>query len=146
MTPAAQLEQLLHEDIPISRAMGIRVAGYDGTRLQLAAPLEPNFNHKLTAFGGSLYSVAVLCGWGLLHLKLTETRLHKHIVIQEADIRYLLPVAEDLTAECQLDTASFQHMLHVLKRRDRARIELRVSIRQEGRVAVEFDGKYVVHG
>ncbi len=146
MTPAAQLEQLLHEDIPVSQAMGIRVAGYDGKNLQLAAPLEPNFNHKLTAFGGSLYSLAVLCGWGLLHLKLTERELHKHIVIQEASIRYLLPVAEDMIAECQLDTVAFARMLHVLERRDRARIELQVAIRQEGRVAVEFDGKYVVHG
>ncbi len=146
MTPAAQLEHLLHEEIPVSRAMGIRVAGYDGTSLRLAAPLAPNFNHKLTAFGGSLYSIAVLCGWGLLHLKLTEAGVHKHIVIQEANIRYLLPVGEEMVAECQLDTAAFDRMLHMLQKHDRARIMLQVSMNAAGYTAVAFEGNYVVHG
>ena len=83
--------------------MGIRVASFDGASLILDAPLDPNLNHKSTAFGGSLYSIAVLCGWGLLHLKLAEARLHKHIVIQESNIRYLHPVVQDLHAECRLD-------------------------------------------
>lgn len=146
MTPAAQLERLLHEEIPISRAMGIRVAGYDGASLQLAAPLAPNFNHKLTAFGGSLYSLAVLCGWGLLHLKLTEAGVHKHIVIHEANIRYLLPVAEDMQAECRLDAPAFGRMLRTLEKHDRARIALQVSMHAAGYTALEFEGKYVVHG
>ena len=59
--------------------MGIRVAAYDGTSLKLTAPLAPNINHKSTAFGGSLYSLAVLCGWGIVHLKLAEAALHKHL-------------------------------------------------------------------
>ncbi len=146
MTAALQLERLLHEEIPIARAMGIRVADYDGASLRLAAPLAPNFNHKLTAFGGSLYSIAVLCGWGLLHLKLTEAGVHKHIVIQEANIRYLLPVAEEMVAECRLDDEAFERMLHMLQKHGRGRIALKVSMHAAGYAAVEFEGKYVVHG
>ncbi len=146
MTSVAQLEQLLHEDIPISRAMGVRVASYDGARLRLAAELAPNLNHKCTAFGGSLFSVAVLCGWGLLHLKLHETGLHKHIVIQESAIRYLRPVDTDIVAECRSDGEALARFLRTLQKHDRARLSLDVAILQGAQPAVEFSGRYVVHG
>lgn len=146
MTPAAALEHILHNEIPISKAMGVRVAGYDGTSLDLAAPLAPNINHKSTAFGGSLYSLAVLCGWGLLHLKLAEAKLHKHIVIQESSIRYLHPVGQDLHAECRLDDTAFKHFLRTLNKHGRARLSLAVTITHGNRPAVEFSGRYVVHG
>jgi thioesterase domain-containing protein len=143
---AAALERTLHSEIPLSQAMGIRVTAYDGTSLKLAAPLAPNINHKCTAFGGSLYSLAVLCGWGMLHIKLAEAGLHKHIVIQEADIRYLLPVDQDLHAECHLDATALQRFLRTLAKHGRARLALDVVITHNGLPAVEFAGRYVVHG
>ena len=145
MTPVAALERTLHDEIPISQAIGVRVAEYDGISLRLTAPLAPNTNHKCTAFGGSLYSLAVLCGWGLLHLKLAEARLHKHIVIQAADIRYLLPVAQDMNAECRMDEARFRNLLRTLEKRGRARTSLDVAVKHGDQVAVEFSGRYVVH-
>ena len=146
MYRTAALELILHNEIPISKAMGIRVRGYDGSSLDLAAPLAPNTNHKSTAFGGSLYSLAVLCGWGLLHLKLAEAKLHKHIVIQEGKIHHLHPVVHDLHAECRLDNAAFNRFLNTLHRYGRARILLNVTITQDNRPAVQFSGRYVVHG
>jgi len=146
MTPAQELEQTLHREIPIAHEMGIGVAAYDGQQLCLAAPIAPNINHKCTAFGGSLYSLAVLCGWGMLHLKLREAGLHKHIVIQEADIRYLLPVDQDMQAECTLDEEALQRFLRTLKKHDRARLALKIIIKHKDQVAVEFSGRYVVHG
>jgi thioesterase domain-containing protein len=146
MEAAAALQRTLHAEIPISQAMGIRVAGYDGRCLRLAAPLAPNINHKLTAFGGSLYSVAVLCGWGLLHLKLAESGLHKHIVIQESNIRYLRPVDQEMQAECCADEGELGRFFKALEKHGRARIALAVTLRTDDRVAVEFSGRYVVHG
>ena len=143
---AAQLEAMLHGTIPLSQAMGVRVTGYDGECLRLEAPLAPNTNHKETAFGGSLSALAMLCGWGLLHLKLTEAGLHKHIVIQASHLRYLRPVTTALRAECHVPQDALDRLLHTLNRRDRARIELRVTIPQHDEPAVEFSGRYVVHG
>ena len=125
--------------------MGISVVSYTGEQLILAAPLMPNINHKATAFGGSLYSLAVLCGWGMVHLKLEEAKLHRHIVIQEAEIRYLLPVAEDMQAECHLEEIALQRFFATLKKHSRARLALKVVIKHEGKPAVEFSGRYVVH-
>jgi thioesterase domain-containing protein len=146
MNPAQRLEALLHEEIPLTRAMGIRAAGYDGHCLRLSAPLAPNINHKSTAFGGSLYSLAVACGWGLIHLKLAEAALRKHIVIQESSIRYLHPVSGELQAACCVEGSALERFLRALHRHDRARLELDVTIMHEGRPAVEFAGRYVVHG
>jgi thioesterase domain-containing protein len=146
MTSDAALEHTLHDEIPISLAMGIRVANYDGVSLKLAAPLAPNLNHKCTAFGGSLYSLVVLCGWGLLHIKLAEMGLKKHIVIQEGNIRYLLPVDQDMLAECRLDDAAMQNFLRTLEKHGRARLSLDVLIKSDGQHAVEFSGRYVVYG
>lgn len=126
--------------------MGIRVAGYDGASLKLTAPLGPNINHKCTAFGGSLYSLAVLCGWGMVHLKLAEAGLHKHIVIQESSIRYLLPVAQDMQAACNMDDATLRQFMRTLARHGRARLSLDVVISYDNQTAVEFSGRYVVHG
>ncbi len=145
MTPAQQLEQTLHREIPMAQAMGIRAESYDGNRLCLAAPLAPNINHKCTAFGGSLYALAVLCGWGLLHLKLEEAGLHRHIVIQHADIDYLLPVAEDMQAECSVDEAALGRFMATLQKHGRARLALEVVIGRNNQPAVRFSGRYVVH-
>ena len=146
MTPAAALERTLHDEIPLSQAMGIRVSAYDGTSLRLTAPLAPNINHQSTAFGGSLYSLAVLCGWGMLYLKLAEAALHKHIVIQESNIRYLLPVDHEMQAECSLDATALKPFLRMLAKHGRARLSIDVVIKHHGRPAVEFSGRYVVHG
>jgi thioesterase domain-containing protein len=146
MPSTEELEGLLHREIPLSQAMGIRIAGYDGRCLRLTAPLAPNINHKHTAFGGSLYSIAVLCGWGLLHLKLAEAGLHKHIVIQESSIRYLRPVNEEMLAECCVDEAALGRFFKALQKHDRARLALDVAIHYQGLPAVEFSGRYVVHG
>ncbi len=42
-------------------------AADDDEPVVLRAPLAPNANHKGTAFGGSLYSLAVLTGWAWAH-------------------------------------------------------------------------------
>jgi thioesterase domain-containing protein len=145
MTAAAALEHTLHDEIPISLAMGIRVANYDGQIWKLAAPLVPNINQKSTAFGASLCSLGVLWEWGMLHLKLAQAGLHKHIVMREGNIRYLQPVGQNILAECCLDDAVFKNLLRTLGYHGRARLAIDVVIKHNGHPALEFSGRYVVH-
>lgn len=146
MSLAEKLQHTLQTEIPLTSDMGIRVASYDGKLLQLTAPLAPNINHKCTAFGGSLYALAVSCGWGMVYLKLEEAGMHRHIVIQEADIKYLLPVDAELQAKCRLDEAAWLKFMHTLIKHGKARIKLDVVIVHQGKPAVEFAGSYVVYG
>ena len=100
-SPAGALERELLAEIPLARAMALRVAGHDGTTLTLAAPLAPNRNDKGCAFGGSLASVMTLAGWGLARLALEADGLRADIYVQDSAIRYLAPVWQDFQAIAQ---------------------------------------------
>ena len=139
----ADLERTLHTEIPLTRAMGVTVAQFDATGLTLRAPLEPNINHKSTAFGGSLAILATLAGWGLLQLLLRE-HPPVAVVIQESSVQHLRPVAEDMQAICSMpQTGELEKFLRMLTRKGMARIELEVLIPAGGETAVRFRGRFV---
>jgi len=143
------LESILHHDIPLTREMGLRVLDWQHDQLQLHLPLQANINHKSTMFGGSLYCGAVLAGWGWLHLKLREAGIEDgHIVIQEGQISYPLPVTQDATAICAApDEKIWRRFVATYQRYGRARLALETWIVNEGSAAraVVFTGQYVLH-
>ncbi|ROO12940.1 thioesterase [Pseudomonas fluorescens] len=143
------LESVLHHDIPLTRDMGLKVLDWREQQLSLHLPLDPNVNHKSTMFGGSLYCGAVLAGWGWLHLRLKEKGITDgHIVIQEGQIRYPLPVTGDAVAICPApDAKVWKKFLATYQRYGRARLVLDTRIVNQGsnEDAVTFTGQYVLH-
>lgn len=148
-TDSHYLESVLHHDIPLTRDMGLRVLDWREQQLSLYLPLDPNVNHKSTMFGGSLYCGAVLAGWGWLHLRLKEEGITDgHIVIQEGQISYPLPVTGDATAICPApDERVWKKFLAMYRRYGRARLVLQTRIVNVGSEvdAVTFSGQYVLH-
>ncbi|HZF25565.1 MAG TPA: thioesterase domain-containing protein [Steroidobacteraceae bacterium] len=141
--PVAQLKAWMHADIPLTRHIDVRISHYDQDSLTLSAPLSANSNHKGTAFGGSLFSLAVLAGWGLLSLKLEERNLQAELVIQDSRVEYLVPVRADFSARATLPGATeFDRFVRMLERRGKARIRLAVVIAQDGNEAVRFEGTF----
>lgn len=139
-----ELERTLHEDIPITKQLGITVLQYEAETLALRAPLDANINHKGTAFAGSIYAVATLAGWGLIWLLLREADLAARIVIQESSIRYRLPITRDMVAACSKPAPDrLEQFFVMLRRKGIARLELQTQISEGGRLAVEFSGRYV---
>jgi thioesterase domain-containing protein len=142
-TPAARLEQYLHDNIPLVQHMQIRVASYDEHSLVLTAPLAANINHTMTAFGGSIAALATLACWGVLWLML-EPEPGLHIVVHESHLRYLRPVTDTLIARCELpDSKSQQRFRESLHRRGKARLELSAQVIQDDTVCTEFTGTFV---
>ena len=94
----SELEAYLHRNIPISRAMGVRVAAVDGEGVRLTAPIAPNMNHRRTAFGGSVSTLAILSAWMLVHARLRESGSEGRVVIQRSSLEYLHPVHGDFEA------------------------------------------------
>ncbi|MEJ2059252.1 MAG: thioesterase domain-containing protein [Gammaproteobacteria bacterium] len=140
------LQHTLHHEIPLTRAIGIKVTDVTHDAVTLTAPLENNLNHKATAFGGSLYSVAVLAGWSLIHSRLHELGLAAHIVIQESDIRYLQPVTQDIVATARIESeAGFEKFVRLFRKKGMARISLNAEIGGADGPAVRFQGRYVIH-
>lgn len=148
-TDSRYLESVLHHDIPLTRDMGLKVLAWHEQQLSLHLPLDPNVNHKSTMFGGSLYCGAVLAGWGWLHLRLKEEGITDgHIVIQEGQISYPLPVTGDATAICPApDAKAWKRFLAMYRRYGRARLALDTRIVNQGSEedAVTFTGQYVLH-
>jgi thioesterase domain-containing protein len=146
---ARELEAVLHRDIPLTREMGLRVIDWQQHRLRLHLPLAPNVNHKSTLFGGSLYCGAVLAGWGWLHLRLREAGIvDGHIVIQDGQISYPLPVRGDAIALCDApDHSQWDKFIATYQRRGRARLTLqtRITAQDNDADAVRFTGQFVLH-
>ncbi|ROL71122.1 thioesterase [Pseudomonas chlororaphis] len=143
------LESVLHHDIPLTRDMGLKVLDWQEQQLRLQLPLDANVNHKSTMFGGSLYCGAVLAGWGWLHLRLKEEGIEDgHIVIQEGQISYPLPVTTDGIAICEAPSAAvWKKFLTTYQRYGRARLTLQTRVVNAGsdEAAVSFSGQYVLH-
>jgi thioesterase domain-containing protein len=139
------LEQTLIQDIPITKHMGITIERYDEKGLVLQAPLVGNANPKGTAFAGTINSLTTLAGWGSIWLLLKELDINGYVVIQNSQINYLRPVADNFAALCyRPQQDEIDKLGQSLRKKRTARLELKVEIWQGEEVAVEFKGRYVV--
>ncbi|MFC7336869.1 YiiD C-terminal domain-containing protein [Haloferula chungangensis] len=142
LSQAAELEAYLHEQIPVSRLMGIGVAECLAGRLVLTAPLEVNHNHLGTAFGGSLATVATLAGYGALWMALGDREAH--VVVKKSEINYLHPVRKEIRALCEMPvTNRLAGFRRTFSSRGKARMKLSVIIREDDQDCVVFSGEFV---
>jgi thioesterase domain-containing protein len=139
---SAETERFLHEQIPLTKAMGVRVGEHDAGGLALTAPLAANHNHLGTAFGGSLAALATLAGYALLWLELGNR--DAHIVIRRSELDYRHPVTGPLRAICrrppEAELAAFRA---TFAKAGKARIRLQVTVEEAGRVCMAFAGTFV---
>ena len=135
-------EAFLHAKIPLTRAMGVRVAADDCGAFVVTAPVALNYNHLHTAFGGSINAVATLAGYGLLWLELRGEAAH--VVIAESSIRFLQPVREMIRAVCATpDAQQVDAFRSTLRANGKAKMTLHVLVEERGRVAAEFQATFV---
>lgn len=137
-----ETEKFLHEQIPLTRAMEIRVESNGPAGFILRAPLPPNHNHLGTAFGGSLAAIVLLSGYGLLWLELDDRAAH--LVVSESWMKFRRPVRSDLRAICRRPEAgALARFTTDFATKGKARIQLEARIEEEGGTAVLFEGTYV---
>jgi thioesterase domain-containing protein len=140
---ADYLQELIDREIMLAKPMGIIVESANDLSLILRAPLAPNANHKGTAFGGSLYSLAVLTGWAWLTRFLAMRRLDAEAVIQESSMRFMAPVHGEMRACIEIPAdAEIEKFQKMLVRADRGRIRLQVKMHEGSRLATVFDGLF----
>lgn len=145
MSPGKRLretEDFLHQEIPLTRSMEVRVESYENEQLVLTAPLSANHNHLGTAFGGSLAALVMIAGYSLLWLELDDRTAH--IVISESTLRFRRPVRGIIRARCRSPKPStLAAFKSDFAARGKAHIDLEVVVETEGAVAVVFEGTYV---
>lgn len=141
------LERLQHhyQSMPPVAAMQVEIAGYDGHRLQLRAPLALHVNDKGCAFGGSLASMMTLASWGLVSLHVEAAGLQAEVFVADSQIRYLAPLFADLEVQAELaPDSSWPGFIATLRERGRARTGLVArALLPDGGVATEFTARYV---
>ena len=141
-TNSIELEEFLHSRIPLTRAMGVRVVLRPGGDLSVEAPVALNYNHLQTAFGGSINAVATLAAYGFLWLEVRGSPVE--VVVAESRIRFLRPVREQISAVCSAPGAEELKRFHDdLATKGKSRIQLTVTVEENGRTAAEFSGEFV---
>jgi thioesterase domain-containing protein len=139
-----EVEQYLHQHIPLTVAMGVRVKMATPDRVELAAPLAPNINHHETVFGGSASALATLSAWTLVHVGLRHAEVAATVVIQRNVMSYEEPIHGDFSAVCILaDGTAWQRFLRTVERRGRGRITMNAHLMFEGRQVASFEGDFV---
>jgi thioesterase domain-containing protein len=137
-----EAEDYLHREIPITRAMGVRVTTSDEKQFVVEAPVASNSNHLRTGFGGSINAVATLAGYGLVWSALKGQGAY--VVVAKSSIQFLRPIQQTIRAVCLrpgFETwSAFQNRL---VSKGQASISLAVSVIEQGEVAAEFKGIFV---
>ena len=138
------LQERLDHEFPLVPHMGVAVASADERGVVLCAPFAPNANDKGTAFGGSLFSLAVLAGWAFTARFLVARSLDGDALIQESTIRYLAPARGALRAVLEAPaTEATDRFCRMLERAGRGRLRLQVGVFDGNTLAARFEGWYV---
>lgn len=135
------LERAFRELIPISEAIGVKVVSYDQGELVISAPLSKNINHQHSAFGGSLFSVAALAGWGLMQLKLSELELDCNTVVMGGEVKYSRPVYDDLVCHCRLPENA-DEIFKTLEEQHTVTTSMTSTYYCNEKVAMQLEGQY----
>ncbi len=139
------LTALLHQDIPITEALGIEVIELTGSEITIKAPLDGNTNVHGTAFAGSLYSVMSVAGWALVaHMCRVQLGNLPTVVLKHGSIKYRRPLADNLIAISILDDKAVDHFVEQYQQHHKASIKVVVAIKSHDKLATEFTGEYVV--
>jgi thioesterase domain-containing protein len=138
------VERYLHEHIPLSQAMAVSVKSIDSSGVTLSAPIQPNINHRSTAFGGSISAIAILSAWTLVHVRLQVLAIRCQIVIQSSSIDYTKPIDTDFQVHCLMPAdRDWDRFIATIVRYGKGRIALNAEVYCRGLLAGNFQGEYV---
>ena len=141
---ASELQHYLHEQIPLSAAMQVRVSAVDAQGVTLSAPLAPNINHHETVFGGSAAALAILAGWSLVHVRLRAANLQARLVIQRNALEYERPMSGEFSARSAFESGdTWPAFAALLERRGRARLTVIATLEHGGLRSGHFTGQFV---
>lgn len=126
--------------------MGIEIYMWNGSQIELAAPLAPNLNDKGTAFAGSIDALLDLAGWSVITLALRDAGLEADVMIVKSTTEYLAAIRSDMTAASEISGREFNRIVDELDKGGRSRVELEVRLCSNDRMCAHMNAGYVVIG
>jgi thioesterase domain-containing protein len=144
MGNTSEIERYLHEHIPLSQHMQVRVISCDASGVKLTHRFYLISIIVHTMFGGSASALAILAAWTWLHTQLKDVVEGNRLVIQSNTMHYLQPIETELQAFCAApDDNEWQRFVQTLRRRSMARLSLGVELSSQGKEVGQFEGVYV---
>lgn len=143
---AEALVERIRGEIPLTAAMDLRVAAFDGEALTLALPLAPNVNDKGTAFAGSITALGCIAGWCLLTLW-SEAEIDGpcQAAIYESRFSFRKPLRGAFSATVRLPAAETCAALReALLRKGKGRLALRITLADADGEAVVVEADYAL--
>lgn len=145
MTPG-EFQRFLHRTIPPAHALGIEVVRFGDDEVRMRMPIGKNHNDKLTAFGGSIGSLFMLCGWARVLRLVRQADPAAEAVIARSSITYKVPVTQDFEVSCAgIPPEDARLFLERYLKRGRSRIELYMPLVSAGAEAAVFHGTYLAY-
>ena len=141
-----ELQNKLHNEIPLTKIMEIKIQNYNNQELITTASLEININDKGTAFGGSLSTLSIISGWSLCWLISKELGFNSNnIVIIKNETSFRKPVTKDIICHTKKPSSEEIKILkHKLETKKSASIKIESQIIEDDRICVDFSGYYVI--
>ena len=119
------IQAYLYEQIPLSKAMEVRIVEARNNLVILAAPLQPNINHRSTIFGGSASALAILSAWTLINFRLQSEGIETRLVIQKNTMSYDKPITSDFQAVCYLNESEiWARFIKILQKKRNPALQL----------------------
>lgn len=137
-----KLENLLRLQMPLAKAMDVRVLTANETEMKLTCLLSANHNHLGTAFGGSLSAMMILAAYCRLFYLMDGDG---HVVLKKSFTQFMKPVKEDIVAICLPPTAvAVEEFMRIYQKKGRARLQLLSEIRlKDGNLAARMESEFV---
>lgn len=140
----SELELYIHQQIPITAAMGVGVIEATVDRVELSAPLAANINHRETVFGGSAAAIATLAAWTLVLVRMRAQQLGGRLVISRNSMEYQKPITDDFTAIATADDLnSWEKFVAGLERKGRGRVVAKSQLILNNVPVAAFEGQFV---
>ncbi|MBF7070662.1 thioesterase domain-containing protein [Aliarcobacter butzleri] len=140
------LENKLHNEIPLTKFMDLKITKHDEKELITIAPLNKNINDKGTAFGGSLATLTIISGWSICWLISKELEINsENIVVIKNEHSYRKPVTKELICHTKRPTKDeIENLKNKLLLKKSASIKISSQIIEDGEICVDFTGYYVI--
>jgi thioesterase domain-containing protein len=129
-----ELIATLKDKIALYEHLGIKSVDITDHQVRFKVSLIDNKNHKGTAFGGSVYAVAVLASYAMVLAGLKTRGIKtEDIVIAKGEIQYHRPIDTDFEVVCEFNDARAEHDFYEeLRAQGKVRGTLTTHILAEG--------------
>ena len=137
-------QEKIYSLIPITEYMGIQVELLGKEKVILSAKLDKNKNHRNTAFGGSIASIGLLCGWAAIINRFEHSLIEGEVVAKDMNVEFYRPVKKDFKAICKLpEKEKWDEFINELQTFGKSKIVLESTINSGEEEAALVTGTYV---